>query len=198
MTLNYIWWWGSSLGVWGTRNTSSLWLLSCSLWPGVLEPVWVGLLYSHMQYHNDTIIKDEQRLLYKYMYLSLYCKGSKRATQGLHVRGGWRPNRIAIYWPPLLWPSALWLSRSPGLLNRRPRGPTLLGDLLHLISNFSGSQLIGAPRPQGLMWLSLPHFVYNSDSNCNCNFCLDWVISNVHSVAHSIFGIACLIVIKWK
>ena len=52
------------------------------------------------------------------MYLSLYCKGSKRVTQGLRVRGSWRPNRTAIYWLPLLWPSALCLSRSPGLLNR--------------------------------------------------------------------------------
>ena len=34
--------------------------------------------------------------------------------------------------------------------------------LLHLISNFSGPQLIRDPRPQGLMWLSLPHLVYNS------------------------------------
>ena len=59
------------------------------------------------------------------MYLSLYCKGSKRVTQGFTVRGSWRPNRTTIYWPPLLWPSALCLSRSPGLLNRRPRGPAL-------------------------------------------------------------------------
>ena len=56
------------------------------------------------------------------MYPSLYCKGSKRVIQGFTVRGSWRPNRTAIYWPPLLWPSALCLSRSPGLLNRRPRG----------------------------------------------------------------------------
>ena len=42
-------------------------------------------------------------------------------------------------------------------------GPTLLGDLLYLISNFSGPQtLSGFPRPFGLMWLSLPHLVYNS------------------------------------
>ena len=41
------------------------------------------------------------------------------------MRGSWRPNRTAIYWPPLWWPSALCLSRSPGLLKRRPRGPAL-------------------------------------------------------------------------
>ena len=39
------------------------------------------------------------------------------------MRGSWRPNRTATYWPPLLWPSALCLSCSPGLLNRRPGGP---------------------------------------------------------------------------
>ena len=37
--------------------------------------------------------------------------------------GDW--TKTAIYWPPLLWPSALCLSRSPGLFNRRPRGPAL-------------------------------------------------------------------------
>ena len=41
------------------------------------------VLYSHVPYHNDTIIKthamitDAIRLLYKNIYLSLYCKGSK-------------------------------------------------------------------------------------------------------------------------
>ena len=38
------------------------------------------------------------------------------------MRGSWRPNRTATYWPPLLWPSA-FLFRSPVLLNRRPGGP---------------------------------------------------------------------------
>ena len=47
--------------------------------------------------HNDTMIKDERRLLLKNMYLSFYCKGLKRVTQGLCVRGSWRPNRTAIY-----------------------------------------------------------------------------------------------------
>ena len=35
--------------------------------------------------------------------------------------GDW--TKTAICWPPLLWPSALCLSCSPVLLNRRPRGP---------------------------------------------------------------------------
>ena len=41
------------------------------------------------------------------------------------MRGSWRLNRTAIYWPPLLWLSALCLSSSQGLLNWRPEGPAL-------------------------------------------------------------------------
>ena len=70
----------------------------------------------------------------------------KGVTQGLHVRGSWRPNRTAIYWPPLLWPSALCLSRSPGLLNRRPRGP-----LCWVMAFFTASyqQLLWTPSHRG-------------------------------------------------
>ena len=36
--------------------------------------------------HNDTITKTSEDL-FKKIYLSLYCKGSKRVTQGFTVRG---------------------------------------------------------------------------------------------------------------
>ena len=104
--------------------------------------------------HNDTMTKtDAGRLLYQNIYLSLYCKGSKRVTQGLRVRRSWRPNRTEIFWPPLLWPSTLCLFRSPdaqpGVL-----GSTLLsaGFLFCILSTTSlvpklhrGSR--GLPRP---------------------------------------------------
>ena len=119
------------------------------------------------------------------MYLSFYCNVC--VWEGVGDR-----TRTAIYWPPFLWPSALCLSRFPGLLNQRPRGPahcwmmafftasyhqlvskTTGGpegpfsrewlSLPHLISNFSGPQLIrGCKGPFGLVWLSLPHLVSNS------------------------------------
>ena len=75
------------------------------------------MLYTHLPYHNDSIIKthaerrkrktqeetthdkDTGRLLFKYIYLSLYCKGSKGLFKGLHVRGCWRPNMNFIFWP---------------------------------------------------------------------------------------------------
>ena len=60
------------------------------------------------------------------------------------MRGSWRPNRTATYWLPLLWPSALCLSRSPGLLNWRPGGPGLYWVLA--FSTASCHQLVWSPK----------------------------------------------------
>ena len=84
--------------------------------------------------HNDTMKTSDT--VFRIIYLLLYLKG-------WCVRGSWRPNRTATYWPPLLWPSALCLSRSPGLLNQRPGGPLSAGcwlPLPHLFTNRSGLQ----------------------------------------------------------
>ena len=73
----------------------------------------------------------------KKIYLSLYCKGSKRVTQGFTVRGRWRPNRTATYCPPLLWPSVLCLFRSPDAAQPEARGASSLlgaGFLYHILS----------------------------------------------------------------
>ena len=92
------------------------------------------------------------------------------------MRGSWRPNRTAIYWPPLLWPSALCLCRSTGLLNRRPRGPLhwMLFSLPHLVINSSDLQLtdfLSSPSyiivqspTQSLEW-----HVWSSSSGNNCH-----------------------------
>ena len=39
------------------------------------------------------MIKTQEDFIIKIFYLSLYCKGSKRVTRVLRVRGCWRPNR---------------------------------------------------------------------------------------------------------
>ena len=118
-----------------------------------------------MQNHNDTNNKDTGRLLYKYMYLSLYCKDSKRVTQGLRVRGSWRPNRNCNILTPLLWPSALCLSRSPDAQPEAQR-PTLCWIMAFFTASYQHLLWTpiqsGAPRPFGLVWLFLPHLVYNS------------------------------------
>ena len=101
------------------------------------------------------------------------------------MRGSWRPNRNCNILTTLLWPSTLCLSRSPGLLNRRPWGP-----LCWVMAFFTASyqQLLwtptqsGAPGPFGLVWLSLLHLVYNSVSNSywNCH-CLTSVLTELYN-----------------
>ena len=123
--------------------------------------------------HNDTMkISDT---VFKKIYLSLYLKGFERVTQCFTVRGSWRPNRTATYWPPLLWPSALSLSLSllgAGLLYR-------ILSLTHLISNSLTSCVTE------LYNCSIAHSIspHNWPSGC---------------VTSAVLGMACLIVIKLK
>ena len=80
------------------------------------------------------------------------------------MRGSWDRTETAIFWPHSYGPQrCVFLVLL--MLNRRPRGPLCL-----VIAFFTASYqhllwtLIqaGAPRSFGLVWLSLPHLVYNS------------------------------------
>ena len=138
-------------------------------------------MLNNSQQHND---KDGRRKtsFTKYLPLTLFVRFEK-VTQGLRVRGSWRPNRTEIFWPPLLWPSMLCRSRSP---DAQPEalGSTLLGAgfLYCILSACSlDPNSIRAPEePFGRMWLSLPHLVYlrlqlycNWNSNCNSTVVLN-------------------------
>ena len=69
------------------------------------------------------------------MYLSLYCKGSKRLLKVCVWEGAGDRTETAIFWPPFLWPSTLYLSRSPDAQSEA-QSPTLLGDgFLYCISS---------------------------------------------------------------
>ena len=77
------------------------------------------------------------------------------------MRGSWRPNRNCN----ILWPSTLCLSRSPDAQLEAQRPNSLLDDgfLYCILSTTSlGPNSSGHQGPFGLMWLSLPHLVYNS------------------------------------
>ena len=94
-----------------------------------------------MQNHNGTINKQTSEAFFKKYTSHFICNVC--AWEGVVDR-----TELQYIDPPLLWPSALYLSRSPGLLNRRPRGPSLCWwwlSLLHLITNGS-PKLLGAPR----------------------------------------------------
>ena len=90
------------------------------------------------------------------------------------MRGSWRPNKTAIYWPPLLWPSALYLSRSPRLLNRRP-GAQLSAEcwpsLPQLVTNGSGLETNFLSSPSYIIVQSPTQSLddWSSSSGNNCH-----------------------------
>ena len=92
------------------------------------------------------------------MYLSLYCKGSKRVTQGLRLRGCWRPNITATFWPIVLWPSALCLSCSPDAQPEAQRSSSLLDDgFLYCILSASSPDLNSSAPPDPSVWCGFPY-----------------------------------------
>ena len=126
-------------------------------------------IQNESQRHNDK--GRAKTSLTKYVPLILFVTFA--CERELSVRGSWRPNRTAIFWPPLLWPSALCLSRSPGLLNRRPRSSALCWVMAFFTASYQ--QLLLTPTHQGpeglfgLAWLSLPHLISNlSPTVPNC------------------------------
>ena len=117
------------------------------------------------------MIMTDAKLLYQYLPLTLFVrvrKGCSRfaCERELVTEHNWN---ILI---PKLCPSALCLSRSPGLLNRRPRAP-----LSWVMASFTASyqHLLWTPThqgpngPFGLMWLSLPHLAYSVRTPWNSN-----------------------------
>ena len=93
------------------------------------------------------------------MYLSLYLKG-------LCVRGSWRSNRTATYWPPHSYGHQRFFSVLQGCSTGGPRAQLSAGcwlSLPHLVSKLSDLQTqSGAPRaPSARCWLSLPQLVSN-------------------------------------
>ena len=109
------------------------------------------------------------------------------------MRGSWRPNRTAIYWPPLLWPS-VFLSCSPDAAQSEARGRSSLLDagflyrilsLTHLISNWSGHQT-------ALQTNWLPVFTELYNSSIAHSISLEWHVwssssgNNCHAVHRSL------------
>ena len=113
------------------------------------------------------------------MYLSLYCKGSKKLFKFCAWEGTGDWTETAIFWPSLLWPSCcVFLVLL--MLNWRSRGP-----LCWVMASFTASyqQLLWSPNsigvpegPLGRVWFYLPHLVYLClQLYCNCQ--LTWLLS---------------------
>ena len=145
------------------------------------------MLYTHLPYHNDSIIKthaerrkrktqeettqdkDAGRLLFKYIYLSLYCKGFESVVQGFACERVLETEHKLHILTPLLWPSrCVFLVLS---MLGFPRTPLVrCGFPYHIWSLLSGSLLATASGvsevPLGRVWPSLPHLVSNSLGVC--------------------------------
>ena len=161
---------------------------------------------TYMQNHNDTIIKQTSE-----DFLRKICTSHFIVRVLLWERVGDR-TKTAIYWPPLLWPSALCLSRFPDA-QPEARGLSFLlsaGFLYHILSptglqNYWGPR--GPLRPgvafpttsyQQLLWSPthwLPVFteLYNSSTSTQSpTQSLEWHIwssssgNNCHAVHRSL------------
>ena len=96
------------------------------------------------------------------MYLSLYCKGSKRVC----VWEGAGDRTAMQYIDPHSYGRQRCVFLVLQMLNRRPSGPALCWMMAFFTASYQ--QLLwtptqsGAPSPLNLVWLSLPLLVYNS------------------------------------
>ena len=122
------------------------------------------MLYCHLQHHNDTIIKTQEDFFINICTSHFIVRVRKGLLKVCVWEGAGDRTETAIFWPPLLWPSTLCLSRSPDAQPEAQR-PTLLGDgfLYCILSATSLDPNLSEPQgPFALMWLSLLHLVYNS------------------------------------
>ena len=118
-----------------------------------------------MQYHNDTIIKTQEDFFRKmFAPLTLFLSVRKGCVGFYCERELETEQKLQYFDPTLMAVSVVSFSFSwCSIGSPRAHFAGWWLSLLHLISNFSGPQFIrGAPNPFGLVWLSLPHLVYNS------------------------------------
>ena len=139
-----------------------------SVWSSIFMQKEDLMLYCHLQHHNDTIIKTQEDFFINIFTSHFIVRVRKGLLKVCLLETKYNCN---ILTPTLMAVSIVsflfsWCSIG-GPAAQLSTGWWL--SLLHLISIFSGPELIMALSPFGLVWLSLPHLVYSSISNCNWN-----------------------------
>ena len=126
-----------------------------------------------MQNHNDTIIKQTSKVFFKKICTSHFILRVWKGLLRVLLWEGVGDRTELQYIDPHSYGRQRCLSRSPDA-QPEARGLNFLlsaGFLYHILSamglqNYSGPQLIrGSKGPFGLVWPSLPHLVYNSNSD---------------------------------
>ena len=135
--------------------------------------VCLQLLYSHILYHNDTYIPLTLLQGFEKGYSRFACERELETEQKRQ------------YFDPHSYGRQRCVFLVFLMLNRSPCGP-----LCWVLAFFTASyqrllwspNSIGVPEgPFGRVWLSLPHLVYNSFSNCNCNSLLTSVLTGLYN-----------------
>ena len=121
------------------------------------------MLYCHLQHHNDTIIKTQEDFFKKYVPLNSFARVRKGCV-GFYCERELETEHKLQYFDlhSYGWQRCVFLVLL--MFNRRPRGP-----LCWMMTFFTASYQhlhwtpiqLGPQGPFGLMWLSLPHLVYN-------------------------------------
>ena len=173
------------------------------------------VLYSHVPYHNDTIIKTHpwitdamiktQEDFFIKIFTSHFIARVRKGCVGFYCERELETEHNWNILTPKLWPSALCLSRSPGLLNRSP-GVHSAGcwlSLLHLVplplspspTLLRCPQLSSSVQFVGLILLSNSHAVIWTRLHASA---ISSDILRSGCVTSAIFGMACVIVIERK
>ena len=109
------------------------------------------VLYCHLQYHNDTIIKTQEDFFRKiFVPLTLFVRVRKGCV-GFYCERELETEQKLQYFDLYSYGRLRYIFLVLLMLNRRPRGPEAHSagcwlSLLHLINNFSGPQLNRGPR----------------------------------------------------
>ena len=119
--------------------------------------------------HTDAMNNDERRRLYKICTSHFIVRVWKRLLRILLWEGVGDRTKLQYIDPHSYGRQCCVFLVLQGCSTGGPAAQLSAGwwlSLLHLISNFSGPQLIGGPEgPFSLAWLSLPHLVSNSNSD---------------------------------
>ena len=178
MLKRYTWVHRSSLAYEVYRNRTSfsnyMWKMEKNLgthpvlkWEIVKNAVCV--LYSPMQYHTDTIIKQTQEDFFNKIFTSHFISRVRKGLLKFCVWKGAGDRTELQYFDPHSYGHQRCVFLVLLMLNRRP-----WGSLCWVLAFFTASyqhllwtpNSIGVPEgPLGRAWLSLPHLVYNSVNN---------------------------------
>ena len=160
-----------------------------------------------MQHHKDTIIKRQEDFFINiFVPLTLFVRVRKGCV-GFYCEREMETEQKLQYFDPYSDGRQHCVFLVLQMLNRSFSGPALCWMMAFFTASYQllwSLNSIGVPEdPFCRVWLSLPHLVYNSvwSLTATLSWLLSWlsyIIVHAHSVAYSIFEIACLIVIKRK